>query len=109
MRKALTPPEWLLWERLKARQPDRPVFRRQHAVGPYILDFYCIRARLAVEVDGGQHNVDKVAEVRDARRDAWLAGESIETYRIPAAAVFADADGVADGVILLALERLKSR
>ena len=108
MRKALTPPEWLLWERLKARQPEGPAFRRQYALGPYVLDFYCIRARLAIEVDGSLHHGDD-AEARDARRDAWMVEQRIEVYRVPAADVFADVDGVADGIILLALERLQRR
>ena len=109
MRRNLTAPEWLLWERLKTRQPDAPVFRRQYALGSYILDFYCIRAKLAVEVDGGYHDINAQAEARDAKRDSWLSEQNIEVYRIPAADVFRDADGVADGVILLALGRLNDR
>jgi very-short-patch-repair endonuclease len=41
MRKAMTEPEVMLWSRLRGRVPDRPVFRRQHALGGIILDFYC--------------------------------------------------------------------
>lgn len=103
-RKAPTPPEWLLWERLKSRDVSGFAFRRQHPVGPYILDFYCARARLAIEIDGGMHDAG-----RDAARDRWLAVKEIQTYRIPAAEVFRDADGVADGVRLLAEERVRER
>lgn len=53
-------------------------FRREYAVGPYRLDFYCSEARLAVEFDGEQHEID-----RDARRDAYLAGLGVEVLRIP--------------------------
>ena len=105
MRRQLTQPEYLLWERLKTRDDELPIFRRQYALGPYIVDFYCIRAKLAVEVDGCQHYEDSQIEA-DARRDAWLAERGIEVYRIPAREVFADADGAADGVIRVALERL---
>jgi len=104
MRKALTPPEYLLWERLKARLPGRPVFRRQEAIGPYIVDFYCSKAKLVIEVDGGIHGEDTNYQ-RDATRDDWLKAEGFHVYRIPAAAVFANADEVADGIILLAIER----
>ena len=106
MRRKLTPPEYLLWERLKTRDKDAPIFRRQYALGSYILDFYCVRARLAVEVDGAHHYEDEEIE-SDARRDAWLAERGIEVYRIPAGDVFADADSAADGTIRVALERLE--
>ena len=53
-------------------------FRRQHAVGPYVLDFYCPEAMLALEFDGEQH-----VPARDARRDAWLQDRGIATVRIP--------------------------
>jgi very-short-patch-repair endonuclease len=107
MRRALTPPEYLLWERIKTRTDGGPIFRRQYAFGPYILDFYCIRARLAVEVDGYTHGND-AAILKDSKRDEWLKSEGVEVYRIQAADIFQSADGAADGAILKALERLKS-
>jgi very-short-patch-repair endonuclease len=70
-----------LWVRLKGRQLDGYQFRRQHPVGPYILDFYCEAARLAVEVDGYSHEVGD-APAYDARRDAWLLEHGITTLRI---------------------------
>jgi len=74
-------------------------------LGQYILDFYCVRAKLAVEVDGIVHGFDhKMAS--DARRDAWLGTLGIDVYRLNAADVFADPDAAADGAIQMALERL---
>ena len=107
MRRAMTPPEFLIWERIRNRS-DAPIFRRQYAIDRYILDFYCIRAKLAVEVDGEHHSRGDHAQ-RDAIRDAWLNDHDILVYRLPAADVFADPDACADGIILLALERLTSR
>ncbi len=104
MRKSLTPPEYLLWERLKVRLPDKPVFRRQDAIGPYIVDFYCAKAKLIIEVDGAIHG-EEINARNDAIRDEWLRNQGFEVYRIPAAAIFANANEVADGVILLAIER----
>ena len=106
MRKTLTEPEFLLWERLKARS-DGLVFRRQHAIGPYIADFYCFRARLVVEIDGAMHSEEEALR-RDAVRDAWMARHGLAVYRISAAEVYRDADAAADGVWLLALERATS-
>lgn len=53
-------------------------FRRQHALDPFILDFYCASAKLCVEVDGPAH-AERGEE--DARRDNWLAAEGIRTVR----------------------------
>ncbi len=55
LRRAMTPPEAAIWLRLRERMPGRLTFRRQHAIGPYILDFYCAALNLAVEVDGSTH------------------------------------------------------
>jgi len=72
LRRSLTPPEARLWRCLKARASERPVFRRQHPIGPYVIDFYCATARLAIEIDGASHDMGD-RPYRDARRDAWLS------------------------------------
>ena len=69
--------------RLRNRQIGGFRFRRQHPIGPYILDFYCAEARLAVEIDGGSHDhPDQIGH--DMRRDEWLAGKGVRTLRLPA-------------------------
>ena len=83
MRKALTPPELGLWLRLRNRQLGGFRFRRQHLMGPYILDFYCPEVRLAVEIDGESHGVERAA-AHDARRDACLLKQGIATLMISA-------------------------
>lgn len=90
MRLAMTKPERLLWSVVR-RKKCGPRFRRQHAVGPYILDFYCHEARLCVEVDGGSQ--DLMTE-HDRRRDEWLAQRGIRTVRIVAQDVLTNLDGV---------------
>ena len=86
-------PEVLLWKQLRRRQLEGLHFRRQHPIGPYILDFYCDEARLAVEVDGHSHDVADRPQ-RDQRRDKWLAGRGVTTLRIPARDVLGSMDGV---------------
>ena len=80
MRQEMTWPERSLWALLR-RQRTGLRFRRQHPMGPFILDFYCPSAKLAIEVDGAGHD-----SVRDKKRTAWLAGEGIRVLR------FMDAD-----------------
>ncbi len=77
LRRALTAPEKTLWQMLR-RDPQRLHFRRQHAVGPYILDFYCAAAKLCVEIDGPVH--EDTAE-RDELRTRWLNGQGIRVIR----------------------------
>ncbi|CAL1689947.1 putative protein [Brevundimonas subvibrioides] len=92
-RRRLTPPEARLWVRLKGDRLGGLGFRKQHPIGPYILDFYCAAAKLAVEVDGASHGTDERA-AHDKRRTAWLGGKGIRVVRIAARAVKDELDGV---------------
>jgi very-short-patch-repair endonuclease len=82
LRQSLTGPEVGLWQHLRRRQLGGYRFRRQHPVGPYVLDFYCPEARLAVEIDGAAHgHPDQIWH--DMRRDEWLLARGIHTLRLP--------------------------
>src|SRR6201996_6034196 len=91
LRRTMSLPEVLLWKALKGRAVDRLHFRKQHPIGPYVLDFYCDAAKLAVEVDGAGHGFGDRPE-RDERRDAWLAAQGIDTLRLPASLILRDVD-----------------
>lgn len=56
LRRSQTEAEKLLWSKLRSRQLNGYKFRRQQPIGQYILDFYCEEKKLAIELDGGQHN-----------------------------------------------------
>jgi very-short-patch-repair endonuclease len=86
---AIDPAGGLLWRPLKGRKLAGLHFRKQHPIGPYVLDFYCDAVKLAVEVDGQSHGVADRPE-RDKRRDLWLAQKEIRTLRISAATVLED-------------------
>jgi very-short-patch-repair endonuclease len=105
LRAEMSPPEVRLWLRLRSRKETGITLRRQHPMGPYVLDFYCPQARLAIEVDGAQHTFDD-AIIYDARRDKWFADNGIETLRVPAIDIMQDADAAADGVMAHIHERL---
>ena len=85
-RRELTPPEARLYVELRGRKLRGLKFRRQHPIGPYILDFYCAAAKLAVEVDGASHLTAEQG-AHDQRRTAWLAGQDIKVLRISASDV----------------------
>lgn len=91
LRRRMTPPEARLWIQLRRKAVEGWRFRRQHPIGPYVLDFYCDAAALAVEVDGQTHWLGDQPG-RDRERDAWLALRGIRTLRLPARLIFEDLD-----------------
>jgi ATP-dependent DNA helicase RecQ len=101
LRYEMSPPERLLWSRMQGKGLDGLKFRRQHPIDPYILDFYCPNARLAVEVDGWGHNMGDQGK-RDERRDAFLASRGIRTHRIVASDIYDDLEEVLASIITLA-------
>jgi very-short-patch-repair endonuclease len=103
MRKALSLPEVLLWQALKAR-PGGFKFRKQHGAGPYVADFYCHEARLIIEVDGENHDFGDRPE-RDRSRDAWFAERGLDVLHIPAREVLSDCGAVVSGIVDRAAQR----
>src|SRR3989344_8149842 len=79
LRNNQTPEEKLLWQQIRKKQLGF-LFWRQYSVGPYVLDFYCPKLRLAIEVDGGQHAKEENV-LYDAEREQYLAGLDITTLR----------------------------
>jgi very-short-patch-repair endonuclease len=87
----MTDAERMLWHRIRHKQLDGHRFRRQVPIGPYIVDFACLDARVIVEVDGGQH-ADAIAD--DSARDAWLAARGYCVVRFWNNDVIGNIDGV---------------
>ena len=84
-----TDAERVLWRSLRSEQLGAR-FRRQHSLGPYVLDFACVAQQLAVEVDGGQHN----GSASDTVRDGWLAAQGWRVLRFWNNDVMNNIDGV---------------
>ena len=77
----MTVSEQRLWNWLRNRTFDGAKFRRQVPIGPYVLDFYCPALRLAIEVDGRQHQSVWLFDYDD-ERTVFLRSRGIETVRI---------------------------
>ena len=103
LRRTLSLPEVLLWQRLRGADVR---IRRQHPVGPYVLDFYCPAAKLGIEVDGVAHEMGERPQP-DEVRTIWLQSQGIDVLRIPAKDVLADPDSIADALLRLCVSKAK--
>jgi len=71
LRRKATAAEIILWQALRNKQVKGRKFRRQHTIGPYIVDFFCLEEKLVIELDGQSHyNVG--TRQADELRDKWL-------------------------------------
>lgn len=105
MRKEPTPAEKALWRLLRNRRLSGFKFRRQHPFGPYILDNYCVRAKLVVELDGDSHATPD-GQAGDRERDAYLAANGILVLRFWNGDVHDNAEGVLDTIARTCAERI---
>jgi len=80
LRNEMTPAERALWRVLRADQLRGYRFRRQAAIGPFIVDFACFSHKVIVELDGPQHEEPQV-KAYDADRSEWLAGRGFIVLR----------------------------
>ena len=98
LRKDMTAVEQRLWRRLRNGGVGGLSFRRQHPVGRFVLDFYCPSVRMAIELDGGQHNVAS-AFAKDAYRTRLLAEQGITVIRFWNNDVAENYDGVVQAIL----------
>lgn len=99
LRKNMTPEERHLWYDYLSSYPVR--FTRQKVIGNYIVDFYCPKTRLAIEIDGSQH-FTKSAELKDLFRTTKINDYGVTVIRIPNDAVrerFAEVCEYIDAVV----------
>lgn len=90
LRRNATEAEKKLWLILRDRRLAGWKFRRQVPLGPYVVDFYCAKAKLIVEADGGQH----ADNARDDTRTAWLEKNDYRVKRYWNNEILANAEGV---------------
>ena len=97
LRKAQTPQEARLWSRLRNHQLAGIGFRRQHAIGHYIVDFFAPGRKLIIEVDGGQHFEQ---EEYDRIRTTYLESRGYRVIRFTNRDVNKDIDGVLREILI---------
>lgn len=85
--------EKIMWNYLRNRRLNGWKFRRQHSIGPYIVDFFCPDAKLVIEIDGDSH-FGPEAEQYDAVREAHIQKQSIRVVRFTNTEIFNNIDEV---------------
>jgi len=92
-----TEAEAFLWRQLRGRAFKGLKFRRQLALGKYIVDFVCLEKRLIIELDGGQHN-DEAQRQYDRVRDQWLRSQGFRILRYWNNEIFDEWEGIAEAI-----------
>ena len=102
-----TDAERRLWSKLRVRQIQGYRFNRQKIIGNYIVDFFCPKAKLVIEVDGSQHSVGNVAEA-DKVRDEYLIKLGLRVLRFTDTDVLKNIEGVAEKILESIMARGKN-
>jgi very-short-patch-repair endonuclease len=98
LRKTATAAERKLWSRLRNRQLANLRFRRQEPIGDRFVDFFCAKARLAIELDGSGHR-RHFTQTADLDKEIELYEKGIRILRFNNEAVMSNIDGVLDHII----------
>jgi len=98
LRKSMTDAERHLWAKIRMKQLKGYQFYRQKPIGDYIVDFFCPRAKLVVEVDGSQHSSDEMAEY-DRIRDEHMRNLGLRVLRFTNTEVLTNIEGIIESII----------
>jgi very-short-patch-repair endonuclease len=101
LRNGMSPPEHLLWSRLRGKQICGCKFRRQYGIGQYIVDFYCVELRLVIELDGDSHSSAE-AWRRDQERQRHIEALGLTVIRFANTEIFSNLDQVTEQIAITA-------
>ena len=93
LRNEASPPERLLWQKLRNRQLDGHKCSRQIPIGPFFADFLCREQKLVVELDGASHDA---RQNKDAERDTFIEAQGYRVLRV----LNGDLSGNPEGVLI---------
>jgi very-short-patch-repair endonuclease len=95
LRNKSTEAEIMFWSKVRMRQLKNLIFYRQKPLGGYIVDFYCPKAKLVIEIDGSQH-FTKDAKEYDQVRDEFLKNMGLTVLRFTNLDVMENIDGIVE-------------
>ena len=105
LRRSSPPAEIILWQYLKRKQLGGYKFRRQYSIGGYVVDFYCPRLRLVIEVDGPSHFINNEAVKNDQERQAFIESFNIKFVRISNNDIYNNLEGVINKLLSVIQEK----
>ncbi|MFH1598289.1 MAG: endonuclease domain-containing protein [Patescibacteria group bacterium] len=94
----MPPAERILWKYLRNKQIAGFKFRRQYSIGKYVVDFYCPKAKLAIEVDDPTH-LSQRAKAYDQQRQKKIEAFGIKFLRVSNLDVYSNLEGVYQKII----------
>ena len=97
LRNNMPPAEQLVWARLKGKQVENCKFRRQYSVGAFVIDFYSVEIKLAIEIDGESHFIDG-ANIYDLERQSFIEAAGILFLRFTNIQVYEELDAVIESI-----------
>lgn len=97
LRTNMTDEEKLLWSKVRRKQMKGYQFYRQRIIGDYIVDFYCPKANLIIELDGGQHYTEEGMK-KDKSRDVYIKQEGYRVLRFSDKEVFENLHGIMERI-----------
>jgi very-short-patch-repair endonuclease len=97
LRNNMTDAEKMLWLKLRRKQLKGYPFYRQKILGKYIVDFYCPKANLVIELDGSQH-YSEIGKAKDRIREETLGERGLKVLRFSDRDVFENMGGVIEGI-----------
>lgn len=98
LRSSMTEAEKRLWSKIRRKQLRGRQFYRQRIIGNYIVDFYCPKDKLVIELDGGQHFTEK-GKKSDRQRDQYLRARGLTVIRISDRDVLCKLDSVLEYIL----------
>ena len=106
LRSNSTDSENILWSRLRRKQLLGVQFYRQKPIGGYVVDFFALKPKLVIEIDGSQHLDDEYLQ-KDIERDKYLSTLGLHVLRFDSRTVLLDTDEVVEIIFRKVYERLK--
>ena len=97
LRKEMTDAEKVLWSKIRGKQLKGFQVYRQKPIGRFVVDFYCPKAKLVIELDGGQHYSGTI-QAKDELRDGYMKRVGLKVLRFSDKEVFENLSGVLEEI-----------
>lgn len=98
LRRNMTDAEKRIWSKVRLEQLEGCKFYRQKIIGDYIVDFFCPKAKLVIELDGSQHYLENTFEA-DKIREAYLMNQGVKVLRFTDTDALTNTDGVIEKIL----------